>query len=163
MTHKKVTLLQAVDSGNELAAVLPPGEYYVGDPCYVLADELYKELGDLIFPPDDNGNGRDIYVEVELEDGTKGRIFDWRTAHGDGRYDVLSEKGFDTVCVDSGGLAVIDKRLMHRNKYDDEQVLRIAHFETLTGPTLLKTEGGDARMVGYFTLCTEDHKDEDDD
>jgi len=162
MKHKSVKVLQAVDSGNELLSVVPAGDYYVGDPCYVLSDELYKEIGALIFP-DHQHDGRDVELEVELEDGTKVRLVDWRTAYGDGRYDVLSEKGLDSVCVDSGGLAVIDTRLLSKHKYDDEGIKRVGHFETLAGPTLLKTQGGDARMVGYFTLCTEDSKDGDDD
>ncbi len=162
MKHKSVKLLQAVDSGNELAAVIPPGNYYVGDPCYVLGKELYQELGELIFPPGD-GNGRDIEVEVELEDGTKVRIVDWRTAHGDGRYPVMSPAGQGSVAVDSGGLAVVDLRLCDANKYTEERLAELAHGVILTEPARLRTEGGDARLDGFFTLCTEDAKDEDDD
>jgi hypothetical protein len=162
MSRDRVTLIQAVDSGNDLSVNIPPGEYYVGDPCYVLSDDLYRELGALIFPPDDSlGGGRDIHVVVELKNGTKGVIVDWRTAHGDGRYDVVAAKGFDTVCVDSGGLAMIDRRLMAAKKYDEETLLRIAHFETVKEPTALRVEGGDARLEGFFTLCTEDRSPED--
>lgn len=162
MKHKKVVILQAVDSGNELSAMFPPGEYYLGDPCYVLSEDLYKEIGELIFPEWQH-DGRDVLLQVELEDGSKVMIADWRTAYGDGRYDIMHKDGLAIACVDSGGLALLDKRLCDAKKYTEERLLEIAHFVTLTEPATLRTEGGDARLDGHFTLCTEDHKDEDDD
>lgn len=121
---------------------------------------MYTEIGDLIFLGHD---GRDIELEVELEDGLSVRLVDWRTAHGDGRYEVKRPSGRGSVAVDSGGLAVIDKRLMSRHKYTDERINELAVFVTLTQDTTIQTFNGNAFMHGQFTLLTDPPDPEDDD
>ncbi len=90
------------------------GTYYVGDPCYVLPDNIYESLTDLIFPPEDQSNDQSVFVELDTPTGPA-VILDWRTIHGDGRFPVYGnditspERGLG---VDSGGLSIIDTRLI---------------------------------------------------
>lgn len=158
----RVFLIQAVDSGEKLRATIPPGEYYVGDPCYVLGKELYDALHEQIFPGWSH-ESRDIEIDVQLDTGGKARMVDVRTAHGDGSYDIRTEKKTYRAAVDSGGLAVIDRRLCDANKYTEERIKEIATFVTVTAEAVLRTEGGNLRLEGYFTLLTDPPEHTDDD
>ena len=82
------------------------GEYWVGDPCYVLSDDIY-----------DNIWGKKYNYRDGLIDCGNGLSFDvHRTAWGDGCYE--GSNGF-YYGVDSGTLAVIPKELVA--KKDGEQ------------------------------------------
>lgn len=112
-------LLARRPSGQRFALNLPPGEYYVGDPCYVLPGQLFSWLSDQIFPAKPGGGYDvfDVHVSVPLPDGGKAELFDMRTKYGDGSYPLVPRKTDSPISlvklpVDSGGMAVIDARLV---------------------------------------------------
>jgi hypothetical protein len=76
---------------------LPPGEYYVGDLCYVLSGDSWDELHSLCFVGEDIREG--IF---ELHDGRVLATFG--TAYGDGTY--ISTLG-TKHSVDSGSIGCI--------------------------------------------------------
>lgn len=78
---------------------LPPGEYYIGDPCYVFSSKTWDELLDETdsFEEKDihNFNGRDLWAHS--------------TAWGDGTY--CDQNGIE-YAVDSGMLGIIPLALI---------------------------------------------------
>jgi hypothetical protein len=132
---------------------LPPGSYYVGDPCYVL-EKRYDELMDLKwgsrlppFPKFDLNKpptteelkaAIDEWQKMDDGDGTYHIDYDGKqmlvlpTIHGDGVYDftVDGKEHYAPVrglCVDSGQLAFIDVRLMEK---EDKGGRLVLHEET---------------------------------
>ena len=157
------TLIASRPSGKLFELTLPPGTYYVGDPCYALASDLYGWLSDQIFPPGDKGgyDVLDVHVSVPLPDGGAAELFDMRTKHGDGRYPfhgpavTAHTVGRPGLGVDSGGMAVIDARLVTvpHAWSDGGRVVTDA-------PLRLRVEGGDLHAEDAFSVLTEDHNDE---
>lgn len=77
--------------------IMKAGNYYVGDLCYVMADE-WREVCDLII--DGNNCKEGIF---QLKDGREFAIFN--TMYGDGQYS--DNNGFNDYCVDSGSIGCI--------------------------------------------------------
>ena len=73
------------------------GTYYIGDLCYVINDENWKEVCALMFPDSQEPYKR-TEGEMQLKDGRKFAIFG--TAFGDGFYD-------HEIGVDSGTIGCI--------------------------------------------------------
>jgi hypothetical protein len=87
---------------NDVRTTLPPGEYYIGDLCYVLGDDIY----DTIF----GGNG---YSDGVYEEKGTGRVFAVAgTAYGDGAYPGSDGNLFG---VDAGIIGICSKSLMAKN------------------------------------------------
>lgn len=131
-------LLQSAVSGLPLLHVqLPAGTYYVGDPCYVLTEEHYQQLLGLVYG-EDRFEPRNVLVEV---DGAQ--LFNWCTIVGDGSYGFFSpqvsapKRG---LLVDSGQLALIDQRLIQRNKYSAEQLASFSALVTFAEPVTVELE-----------------------
>lgn len=82
---------------NEL--VLPPGQYYISDPCYVLDDDIYDDVW-----------GEEFKYEcgAYVRSGDKAGFMMAQTAHGDGTY--LGSDGVNYY-VDSGTIGVIASAL----------------------------------------------------
>lgn len=156
------TIVARVDSGDRIDLTLPAGTYYVGDPCYAVAPELYDWLSKEIFPP--RGSGYDIFdvhVRVTLPDGSTAELFDMRTKYGDGRYPfggpavVEEPRGRSGLGVDSGGMAVIDSRLV-----DKEWAWTVGGKVAAVHPLAITAENGDLTAANAFSVLTEDAKDE---
>lgn len=80
---------------------LPAGEYWVGDLCYVLSDECWKEVCERPTAEDDEDEtGDGVY---QLKDG---RLIGIVSVSADGRYRALNPRG-KTVAVDSGSIGCI--------------------------------------------------------
>ena len=78
------------------------GTYFIGDPCYVLREDLYEKWG----------------KEYNYADGGYGYFAVGSTAYGDGVYeDVLSEKGY---AVDAGILGVVNMDYSQQNPEQDK-------------------------------------------
>lgn len=105
-----IATLAAVPAGTPFLAHLPPGRYYLGDPCYVFNRQVYADLHDVVFA---GGGAWDVHLAVPGSDGLHLQMADLRTAHGDGRYPVDADTGPHPaqprmgLSVDSGGLAVV--------------------------------------------------------
>ena len=166
---RPVELKSVTASGDRMEVVIPPGEYFLGDPCYVLANPLYDAIGDMIFPPGNN-SGRDVMVEVTLADGAKAAVFDFRTKYGDGRYPYkvywpeFREQGSvrgEGLAVDSGGLALVDRRLVERGDFDEERLAKLGTFVRFEGRKLAVTEGGNLCVPGLVEAWTDPPRDDD--
>ncbi len=159
---KNSTLVARVPAGERIDLVLPAGTYYVGDPCYAVSPELYGWLSQEIFPP--RGSGYDIFdvhARVTLPDGTVAELFDMRTKYGDGRYPfggpavVEEPRVRPGLGVDSGGMAVIDARLVDKERaWTDGGKVVAVH------PLSITAENGDLTAANAFSVLTEDAKDE---
>lgn len=100
--------------------VLPAGDYYVGDPCYVLRKASYDRLMDLRWGDDGTGEAS-ILLECSIPHApTPARMASWFTRHGDGRYDMEPAEALEAtspgrgLAVDSGTLCVMDARLVEK-------------------------------------------------
>lgn len=108
---------------------LPEGTYFVSDPCYVMRDELYREMiHDEGFEAEISA-GRKKHGFMFEKDGAK--VFSFETFYGDGSYggrdkdDNIHEFG-----VDSGMIAVVDKRLCDKS----------ADFPEINGPLIVSVD-----------------------
>lgn len=97
--------------------MMPAGEYYIGDLCYVLNDKQNDQLHKLVFVSDDNGRyyryvkpgrkeGDNYHVQGEhiLDKGVK--VCDFSTEYGDGTY---CDKEGRSYSVDSGMIGCVLK------------------------------------------------------
>jgi len=94
------------------------GEYYIGDLCYVMNDQEWDEVMDLLF--DEKGGFKD--GEYTFSDGRRFAIYS--TAYGDGVYRT-SIGG--SCCVDAGSIGCILKSDIQTNKYDHIDDLAVFH------------------------------------
>jgi len=78
--------------------MMQAGKYYIGDLCYVMADDEWKEICSIII----QGNRVMIDGEFELKDGRKFAIYS--TKWGDGLYDDHYGHSYS---VDSGSIGCI--------------------------------------------------------
>lgn len=122
-------VLQRSEVREPLTTTLPPGDYLVVDPCYVL-DATYKQLMDLKWG--DGGQGDGNYV-LQLENGV---MVVWPTIVGDGSFDFSVCKpliGRDaTLPVDSGQLAFINVSCVEKGDIDDCGTLKVVEPLTIT-------------------------------
>jgi len=86
--------------------MMPAGEYYIGDLCYVMTSEEWLEVCDLTIQ-----DSRLIEGEFQLKDGRKFAMYS--TAYGDGTY--YDHYGF-SYSVDSGSIGCIRMEDIKDNK-----------------------------------------------
>ncbi len=101
---------------------VPPGEYYIGDLCYVLGDELY----DGIF-----GNVGDYSDGLYTKKDSTDFFFVGSTAYGDGAYAGSDGREF---CVDAGIIGICPKSICGKEDADT--------YYTLTAETECTIRGG---------------------
>lgn len=89
--------------------MMPAGKYYVGDLCYVMTDEEWKEFCDLTI----KGNNV-IDGEFEFKDGRK--FASYSTKYGDGTY--YDQHGY-SYSVDAGLIGCILVSDIKAEKYDN--------------------------------------------
>ena len=101
MVKNKLTkrLRESVDMSKEGSIESKVGKFYIGDPCYVLDDNIYFDIWDKKFNFED---GR-----VDCNDGLSFLVHG--TAYGDGEY--YDENG-NVYGVDSGTIAIIPIELV---------------------------------------------------
>ena len=139
---------------------LPPGKYYVGDPCYVLDRELYKTLGSFRFQSVQSSDYGLMVFDVDVE-GNPARIATFPTMHGDGTYEYhgTNEDDWSHMPVDSGSLAFVDLRLCTRsdgNNRDNGGEL------TLFQETELRIDDHHNVYLGHDVLVEVELEDEED-
>jgi hypothetical protein len=77
--------------------MMPAGKYYIGDLCYVMADEEWREICNIIIK-----EPRILDGEFELPDGRRFAIYS--TAYGDGTY---HDQHGHAYSVDAGSIGCI--------------------------------------------------------
>ena len=102
--------------------MMEAGKYYVGDLCYVMTDEEWREVCKILFETDEPSGVRD--GEFQLKDGR--RFATYGTRWGDGLYkDQFGRK----YSVDAGLIGCIKLSDIKANKYDNiEELGNISEF-----------------------------------
>jgi hypothetical protein len=127
---------------NNIRTTLPPGEYYIGDLCYVLGDNVY----DNIF----GGTGYEMGIYTEKSTGRTFLV--GSTAYGDGEYPGSDGNKF---AVDAGIIGICPKSLMAK---DDGG----GHMYTFTQPVNCRFSGGRFFFdSGYKHLVVDTSGDDD--
>jgi len=88
------------------------GKFWVGDPCYIFADNSWQKLCKLMCPThtDPDFDDRDTVRVVEV-DGVKCYLFG--TAYGDGTYNLKqSDEVIGKLGVDAGMLSIIPMEIV---------------------------------------------------
>jgi hypothetical protein len=124
------------------------GKYYVGDLCYVMNDEEWREVCNLTIVNHTMVNG-----EFNLPDGRRFAMYS--TAYGDGEY--LDQDG-RSYCVDSGSIGCI--------LLSDIKTQNYKHIEELGNHIEFKndfvTDGDNGIMrFGHITIDTASMNDWD--
>jgi hypothetical protein len=120
--------------------MMPAGTYYIGDLSYVITNDKWDEVCDLLY-----GEGEGEHV---LKDGR--RIAIYSTSYGDGEY--------DGIAVDSGSIGCI--LMSDINETPDGGYLEKTFtydFETDTGGALIRFGN-----VEIYTGDTTDFSDDED-
>lgn len=129
---------------NTLKFIAPAGEYYIGDLCYVLGDEVY----DTIF-----GGLGGYDSGLFKEKGTDNFFLVDNTSYGDGLFHATDGKEFG---VDAGIIGICPKSTCKKNDGG-------GHFYTFTEP--VKCRFGDGRFEfrsGYIHLVIDTSGYDDD-
>lgn len=125
------------------------GKAYIGDPCYVIPDDLWMDIVKAWFAPEIDGDT--IVVEIDGFEFVMGG-----TAYGDGCYDA---KGVVGHCpVDSGSLSVIPFALVEKwGKGEDGDGI----VADIKEGSFAEIEDG-VLTVGGIVIDTNDNYDEED-
>jgi hypothetical protein len=127
---------------------MPAGKYYIGDLCYVMDTEEWRELCNIIIK-----EPRILDGEFELPDGRKFAIYG--TAHGDGEY--YDQYGH-TYSVDAGSIGCILMSDIRANKYDN--LLDLGAVQEFAEPFETGSQGGQLQF-GHVLIKTDPAYDED--
>lgn len=111
--------------------MMPAGRYYIGDLCYVMTDEEWKECCNLFFAGRDDHGVND--GEFTLKDGR--RFASYSTAYGDGTY--YDQYGH-SYSVDAGLIGCILESDIRAEKY--ENLLDLGNIVDMNTPFV--TSGG---------------------
>ena len=123
------------------------GKYYIGDLCYVIPDNEWSKVCDLIFPSE-----KPVYG---FHPWKTGKLWDHGTAYGDGSY--TDQEGHE-YGVDSGGIGCIPI------EYCDESVKRmntLGRIVEFDKPFTCDYENG-VFYIGHIVINTEDEEEEED-
>jgi hypothetical protein len=146
---------------------MPAGEYYVGDPCYVIPDDEWSDLLDHtlffgLFASPDN-MAKDIYNEKANQNG----IFSWKdkllgvssTAYGDGGYSSNVDKSFS---VDAGMIGAVPLELCDPEGL--EEVHKYGHGHVMTFDHDFSIEYDDGTIcIGEVEIYTGDRDEDEED
>ena len=129
---------------------MPAGSYYVGDLCYVMNDEDWREICKLTI-----GGNECIEGEFTLSDGRRFAMYD--TAYGDGGY--LDQTG-NEYSVDSGTIGCIKVSDITKFEYEHIEELGVMHefdkpFETSGGRGSLGRDWDGVIKIGRIHIETD--------
>jgi len=112
------------------------GKLYIGDPCYVLSDEAYDQLLDVILR-------KDGCVATIKANGETAEMACHQTAYGDGAYDCVTDSQYIGCCgVDSGLIGIIPFELLDTSKVDDRMYGDLAAIVDAEGEVELTYDEG---------------------
>jgi len=98
--------------------------YYIGDLCYVIEDDVWEEVCDLIF-----SGGEEQRRRFQLSDGRE--FFMFGTAHGDGEY---SDQFGGSYGVDSGSIGAIRVEDIRDFRSSEERIKKLGCIHTFDFP-----------------------------
>ena len=127
--------------------MMPPGKYYVGDLCYVMTNEEWREFCDITLDGQKVKDG-----EFEFKDGR--RFATYSTAFGDG---VYHDQYGHSYSVDAGLIGCILVEDIKADKYDNLLDLgAILEFDTEFVTSVGRGESGWEGMIqfGYVYIET---------
>ena len=122
--------------------MMPAGKYYIGDLCYVMDNDEWRELCNIIFQ-----GQKVIYGEFELPDGRRFAIYG--TAWGDGEY--YDQYGH-TYSVDAGSIGCILMSDIRAHKYDN--ILDLGAVQEFAEPFATGSQGGQLEF-GHVVIDTD--------
>ena len=129
--------------------MMPAGKYYIGDLCYVMTDDEWKEICSIIIKDNQCLDG-----EFELPDGRRFAIYS--TAYGEGEY--YDQYGH-TYSVDAGSIGCILMSDIRANKYDN--LLDLGAVLEFTEPFETGSQGGQLQF-GHVIIETDPAYDDED-
>jgi hypothetical protein len=139
-----------------IATAVPPGEYFLGDPCYALGHRWDDVLA-LHWAEDTTCNDGSCKPFYRL-DGHD--VVEFHTMHGDGGY--YDQYGHEYY-VDSGTLGLVPVELIDFEKSTREYLDRCGQIVTFTEPAGCFTagRGGDGKLrFGEYIINTDDEPDD---
>jgi hypothetical protein len=136
--------------------MMPAGEYYVGDLCYVMTDEEWNEFCSITIKGHQCLDG-----EFTMKDGR--RFATYGTAWGDGLY---QDQNGGQYSVDAGLIGCIKVEDIRAKKYADISELgKIHNFQydfTTHGGRNADFEWNGVISIGHIHIKTDDDEWEDD-
>jgi len=120
---------------------MPAGKYYIGDLCYVMDNEEWRELCNIIIQGEKIADG-----EFELPDGRRFAIYG--TAYGDGEY--YDQYGH-TYSVDAGSIGCILMSDICAHKYDN--ILDLGAVQEFAEPFATGSQNGELEF-GHVVIDT---------
>lgn len=127
--------------------LVPAGTYVLGDPCYVVPDELW-------IPLLESNNYFGNPVGRVTHGGVEYTVMGFHTAYGDGEY--MDQAGF-VYSVDSGSIGLVPIELADDPSDDLSQVV------TFVEPAYCTTDGGTLVFGSYSIETAPEYEDEDED
>jgi len=122
--------------------MMPAGKYYIGDLCYVMADEEWREICNIIIREPHILDG-----EFELPDGRRFAIYS--TAYGDGTY---HDQHGHAYSVDAGSIGCILMSDIRAHKYDN--ILDLGAVQEFAEPFATGSQGGQLQF-GHVVIETD--------
>lgn len=142
-------------NSNYNPGTLPAGIYYVGDLCYVVDDNEWREYCDRSFP---NGDNDEVVGVFQASSGVSYAMFG--TMHGDG---VYVDNYNNEYPVDSGSIGCIPVSEVW-NALDDPNIKRLGNVVTFTEPFKVSYDFETGLIsIGNIDIMTGDEGDDEDD
>lgn len=130
-----------------------PGKYYIGDPCYIIKDNLWHEFCNLLFGSKSFSNARNILIEVNLQNT---KVLTGTTYYGDGLY--RSDCCDLTIPVDAGLIALIE---LTGETIDSDKLKLYSQNIVLFNESFESSINEGVFHFGKYRIDTKDHDNED--
>lgn len=137
--------------------IFPAGIYYIGDPCYVIADKDWDTLLNrtgVLGCSDKNDDGSPAQYEDGIFTYQDKKCFATGTAYGDGEYGVLGTFG-DSVAVDAGLIGIIPVDAITSIESADGGIIKVFNREFEVW------ENDGTFHFGKYTIKTSDEEEDD--
>ena len=119
--------------------ILPPGEYWIGDPCYVISNDHWHDFIRAI--DEDTGN-------ADYE-GHRAAVY--HTQFGDGSY---ADNRGRTYGVDSGQLAAVPVSLIKAHGRNHHRLDELGRRMNTHAPIMCRDDGSGILRFGNLTINT---------
>lgn len=139
LSHEIASAFIQVTKVVEVSVLMPPGEYYITDPCYCFNHDTWTELGDSIRWWEDEEK-----PVVEF----RGRpLLSFSTAHGDG---CFTDNDGQEYGVDAGMIGLVPVSIAEKEPHHT-----LARRVTFTKKTRCSRSSDGVLRFGQFTIKTD--------